>query len=145
MRAEAAAAGLLGKSFFMYPPIPKTEMPIALADATVAFSLFIDLKPMWRNSANKFFDGLASGTPMALNYGGWQAEALEESGAGIRLHESDYELAAEQLVAFVSDAERLERSGIAARRLAAERFDRDVLADQLYEVLNDVVQEAKAD
>jgi hypothetical protein len=38
---------------------------------------------MWSNSANKFFDALASGTPVMINYQGWQADLLRDSMAGI--------------------------------------------------------------
>ena len=41
-------------------------------------SFFIDLKEMWANSANKFFDTLAAGKPPLINYGGWQKELIEK-------------------------------------------------------------------
>ena len=91
---------------------------------------------MWANSANKFFDALASGKPVAINYGGWQADLLESAGAGLRLPANDPELAfalldqvSGRLVQAVEDA------GRAARRLAEEKFNRESLARQLESVL----------
>jgi glycosyltransferase involved in cell wall biosynthesis len=110
-------------------------MPDILADADVALSLFVDLKPMWANSANKFFDALASGTPVAINYRGWQADLLEETGAGIILPPDDPDKAAAMLAAFVADKKILQKAGQAARNLAEERFSRDKLAGQLERVL----------
>lgn len=42
----------------------------AFAAASVVTSFVIDMKELWANSANKFFDALASGTAVAINYGG---------------------------------------------------------------------------
>lgn len=120
--------------------MPKAETPDVLAAADIALSLFVDLKPMWANSANKFFDALASATPVAINYGGWQADLLSTTGAGIRLPPVDSEKAAQQLGEFLADAEWLSKAGMAARQLAEEKFSRDKLAEELEGVLLDAAQ-----
>lgn len=135
VQAEAEALGVLGKNLFIYPPVPKRSMPDVLASADVALSLFINVKALWANSANKFFDSLASGTPIAINYGGWQAELLEKSGAGLSLPADDTDAAAETLAGFLFDKDRLLHAACAARELAEKRFSRDELAKQLDEVL----------
>jgi glycosyltransferase involved in cell wall biosynthesis len=136
---------VLGKNFHISPPVPKRKMPEILAAADVAMSLFVDLKPMWANSANKFFDALAAGTPVAINYGGWQAELLAETGAGIVLPPDDPAEAARCLENFIADKEGLKTAGQAARRLAEERFSRDLLAEQLEKVLVDAVNGQKGE
>lgn len=141
VRDLAVDLGVLGKNFFMIPKIPKNEMPAALLAATVSTSLFIDLPEMQNNSANKFFDGLASGTPIAINYGGWQADLLNETGAGIILHPSDFTHAAKTLAEFIGCKEVIEQSAVAALKLAKTRFDRDDMARTLERILLDVVEE----
>lgn len=135
VRDEADRLGVLGINFHLLPPVSKKEMPNVLAAADLALSLFIDLKPLWANSANKFFDALASGTPIAINYGGWQADLLRESGAGLIIPPNDAEAAARSIMAFLQDRERVHSSARAARRLAEDRFSRDQLAEQLASVL----------
>jgi glycosyltransferase involved in cell wall biosynthesis len=135
VRERAQELGILGKNFFMIDSIPKLEMPKLLSAATVATSLFIDLPEMWNNSANKFFDALASGTPVAINYQGWQASLLEESGAGLVLDARDTELAAQELVAKLRDPIWSKESGQASRALAEQRFSTDLLASELEDVL----------
>jgi len=98
---------------------------------------------MWANSANKFFDTLASGTPVAINYGGWQADMLKKTGAGIVLPPDNPLDAAYMLNELAHDHNRLKEMGKAARRLAEERFSRDMLADQLDKVLIFVVENAE--
>ncbi len=138
---QAEALGVLNHNVWIWPPIPKVEMPNLLSAATVATSVFLPLKPMWNNSANKFFDALASATPVAINYGGWQADLLKESGAGIVLPPDDPVRAAELLSGFVYDRERLARAAAASRQLARTEFARDLLGQKLETILSRVVQE----
>jgi glycosyltransferase involved in cell wall biosynthesis len=123
------------RNFFIMPSQPKENMPVILSAADIATSLVIDLPELWDNSANKFFDGLAAGTPLAINYLGWQAELLQETGAGIVLNPKIISVAASELIALLRDKNRLNKAGQAARRLAEESFSRDELAKTFEEVL----------
>lgn len=135
VRAKATAAGVLGETLTIWRPVSKNQMPDLLSAATVATSIFIPLEAMWHNSANKFFDALAAGRPVAINYGGWQAEVINDSGAGIVMPPGDPLGAAEELVRFLYDPERLARAAAAAERLADEVFSRDRLYSRLEQVL----------
>lgn len=141
VRDTAADLGVLNETFFMLPSIPKREMPNILAAANIASSVFINLPEMWANSANKFFDALAAGTPVAINYAGWQADLLKETGAGLVLPYDDLPTAARMLTEFIHDEERLEQAGKAARKLAETKFNRDILAKQLETVLLEAVKD----
>lgn len=110
-------------------------MPAVLSAATVACSVFSDYPVLWHNSANKFFDALAASRPIMINYQGWQADLLQETGAGIVLPVDDIGAAAAQLVDFLHDDDRLARARQAARQLARERFDRGALAERLERIL----------
>lgn len=139
VQQEAERLDVLGKTLFMYPPVPKREMPDVLAASQLAMSLFIDLKAMWANSANKVFDALASGTPTVINYGGWQADLIREHGAGLVIPPRDPSKAAEDMEGLLNDETALKRARQAARSLAEAQFDRDVLARRLERVLINAV------
>ncbi len=136
--ARARETGVYEKSLFVWNPVPKAEMPAVLAAASVAMSVFVDLKPMWNNSANKFFDALAAAKPIAINYGGWQADILESSGAGIALSGTNFAQDARRLAEWIQDADALERASQAARHLAYNEFHRDLMAQKLERVLQQV-------
>jgi glycosyltransferase involved in cell wall biosynthesis len=136
---KAQSLGVLDNTMWVWDPLPKLEMPDVLAAATVATSLFIPLQPIWNNSANKFFDALAAGKPIAINYGGWQAALLKESGAGIVLPADDPMRAAQLLASFVRDPHRLSRASAAARELARTHFHRDMMACKLETTLRQAV------
>jgi glycosyltransferase involved in cell wall biosynthesis len=134
VEARARKHGVLGKNFYLLPRMPKRAIVSAYACATIIASLFLDLPEMQANSANKFFDALAAGKPVAINYGGWQEKLLEETGAGLAMG-SDIKRASEALLGLMTSEEKLAAAGHAARLLAKERFSRDHLAAQLEEVL----------
>ena len=137
----ASETGLLDESIFFIDPVAKKEMPNVLAMSAVCTSLFIDLEEMWNNSANKFFDALAAGKPVAINYGGWQSALLAESGAGIALDPDDISNSARQLAAFLRSDDALDQAAAAAIDLARTKFDREYLAAELLAVLSAAVQD----
>jgi len=132
---------VLNQNLWIWNAVPKEEMPDLHAAATIATSVFVPLRPMWNNSANKFFDALAAGKPVAINYGGWQADLLKKTGAGIVLPPNDLNQAAKLLTDFTHDEERLKKASSAARELAYTRFARDKLAAELESVLQRVVRQ----
>lgn len=135
----AKEAGVLGQNLFIENPLPKKDMPALLSTATLASALFIDLPEMRPNSANKFFDALASGTPVLLNYGGWMHELVTSHGCGLPMWQKSVGEVAAELESKIHDQGWLENAGKAARSLAETSFDRDVLADQLMAVLEAAV------
>lgn len=131
--------GVLNNKFFILPPIKKEMMPELLSAATLCTSLFIPLTEMWNNSANKFFDALAAGKPVMINYGGWQAKILHETGAGIVAPPNDPFKAAYILNEFISNDVKLKEAAIAAKKLAYEKFNGELLYQQFETTLNDAV------
>lgn len=122
-------------NFFIEDAKPKKEIPALLSAATMASALFIDLPEMRPNSANKFFDALASGTPVLLNYGGWMHDLVVRHGCGLAMWRQPIEIVAQELHTKMNDREWLEQASISARNLAEVEFDRDKLAQQLIQVL----------
>jgi glycosyltransferase involved in cell wall biosynthesis len=131
----ATEYGVLGINFFMEPPLPKKDMPVLFGAATIVSSLFIDLPEMRANSANKFFDGLAAGKPILLNYGGWQSELVKSHSCGIVTWGKTLDQSAVDISTAIDDLPLLCRLGECASSLAHDKFDRNVLADEFCQVL----------
>jgi len=132
----AAEYGLLNTTVRMWPKVPKSELPVILGAATLSTSFVRPIRALWENSANKFFDALAAGRPIAVNYGGWQADLLRETGAGLVLDPYDAESAGELMALRVRDDVWLKEAREAAHTLAVERFSRDLLFERFEAVLN---------
>ncbi|OJH39166.1 glycosyltransferase family 4 protein [Cystobacter ferrugineus] len=134
--------GVRDRNLFFLPSVPKAEIPSVLSAATIATSLFTDVPGMQDNSANKFFDALAASRPLALNYGGWQAELIERERFGLCLPPKDTAAASELLESRVRDSRWLTEAGARAGRLGRERFSADSAAHRLAEVLQRAVASA---
>jgi glycosyltransferase involved in cell wall biosynthesis len=133
--SRASQLQILGESVHVLPEIPKADIGGVLSVATAGISTMMPIPELEANSANKFFDYLAAGKPVVINYGGWQQALLEDTGAGIRLDYADLDKAAADLVAFISDPNALNKRSDAANELARSRFSRDDLANQLIQIL----------
>jgi len=116
--------GLLNKTFYHLGYLPKSQMPNLLSMATIVTSFFVDLPEMENNSANKFFDGLAAGKPIMLNYKGWQADLLIDSGAGFIIPSNNPTSAANKINDIINDDSLLIKMSRASYNLASE-FDID--------------------
>ncbi|GAA2911179.1 glycosyltransferase WbuB [Actinoplanes cyaneus] len=131
----AADLGLLDRTVRMWEKVPKSELPVILGAATMSTSTVRPIRGLWDNSANKFFDALAAERPIAINYGGWQADLLTESGAGLVLDPHDADAAGDVLAARLRDEDWLIKARAAAHRLAVEQFSRDMLFERFEAVL----------
>ena len=93
-------------------------MPALLSSATIVVSLFIDLPEMENNSANKFFDALASGKPLMINYGGWQSELIKKNNAGFIIPNNDPKKALEIINEYIFDNEKIIDMGLCSKKLS---------------------------
>ena len=136
----AERAGVLNRNLYFLPPVAKAEVPQLLAAADACVSLFVPLSAMEANSANKFFDALAAGRPIVINYGGWQADLVTKHGIGLALPATDIRMATKMLADFLADREGCAAAGRRARELGQAHFGRDETSDR---VLQEVVKAAR--
>ena len=139
--SRAEEYGILNRTLYVQQALPKRSIAALFDACSVAFSVFIDLPEMWHNSANKFFDALAAGRPVAINYRGWQADLIARHDLGLVLPADAPVVAARMLADFLADREAVSRCGRNARRLAKREFGRDELAEKALAVLHSVALE----
>jgi glycosyltransferase involved in cell wall biosynthesis len=135
---KARQTGVYQNNLFVESRIPKRDIPALFSASSMAATFFVDVPEMRANSANKFFDSLASGKPVLLNYGGWMHDLVLQHGCGIAAWGLPVNDVAAELDRRLHDAQWLARAGAAARRLAESDFDRDLLAQRLEKLLVDV-------
>jgi glycosyltransferase involved in cell wall biosynthesis len=135
IKSMAQELGLLNESVFVIDPVQKNDIPQLYDRATVATSLFINLEELWHNSANKFFDGLAAGKPIMINYSGWQRDILEKHNAGFYVPYDDSVKGAEKLNQLLINPDLQKKMGHAAKRLAEEQFSLQVQFPNFEKVL----------
>jgi glycosyltransferase involved in cell wall biosynthesis len=131
----ARQLGVWEKNLFVEPPVAKRDVPALLAAADMCASVFANVPALSANSPNKVFDAFAASRPVVINNGGWLAEVLRESGAGIAVPPDDPVTGAKMIAQHIMDPESLERARSAAALLACGQFNRDVLFEKFEEVL----------
>ncbi len=131
----AQDVGVYGVNLFIESQMTKRDIAALFSAASVGSNLVIDLPEARANSANKFFDTLAANKPIFLNHGGWMNDLVIQHQCGIAAWGRSFEDVAIELNQKMNDPFWLIKAGSAAKNLAENYFDRDVLARQLEKVL----------
>ncbi|MBW6438824.1 glycosyltransferase family 4 protein [Actinoplanes hulinensis] len=139
LRELAAGLGVLDRNLFLLGPVSKERVVAFFGACDLATSVFVDIPELGNNSPNKVFDAFAAGRPVAVNHGGWIADLLTESGAGLVLPAGDPGAAAIAVADFLGDESDRTSARAAASALARDRFDRDLLFEDFERVLNRAV------
>lgn len=132
------------RSAVIYNNVPHREMCDILSASDVGIVCIAPRPYLDANSANKFFDYLASGLPVVINYGGWQADVLSRAGAGFSVHPDRPDEMSQALIRLRDDRSLRESLGTAGRRLAVDEFDRDNLVALLEKTLCGVAARSRS-
>jgi glycosyltransferase involved in cell wall biosynthesis len=133
LQAKAQAMGLDNVHFLQ--PLPKTEMPEALAAADACIAILKPI-PMYKTVyPNKVFDYMAAGRPVVLAIDGVIREVVERAGAGIAVPPGDASALADAIRSLAANPQNGRRMGLAGRRCVEESFDRAILAGKMAEIM----------
>jgi len=138
--AELAEIQLLTKllnlgNVHFYPPVPKEQLAQLMPTFDLGVVTFAQFEVLEANSANKFYDYLAAGLPVVLNYEGWQAEYLTHWQCGLSAPMGNEDAFTDSLRRLIADAPLRQSMRPRARQLAEVHFSRELLARQVLEVL----------
>jgi glycosyltransferase involved in cell wall biosynthesis len=125
----------LGNIHFLNP-VPKTEVPAYLRRAQLGIAAFRPGRLTHIFLPNKFFDYLACGLPVLVNFDGEARTYLETAGAGIYAAPENPQLCAEKIKELAASRERLSAMAINARRLSENRFSWEHKAIEFREALS---------
>jgi glycosyltransferase involved in cell wall biosynthesis len=103
----------------LFPPVEPHELPYWLSQCHIGVSTALPGQNLSTNAASKFYHYLSSGLVVGINYGGWQAEVLEQYQCGFSVGEAS--LFAQKVLEYYYHR-RAWWEGQARARLVAERF-----------------------
>lgn len=88
-------------------------------------------------SPNKFFDYLAAGKPVLVNYPGWMSDLVTEYDCGAAVPPCDAEAFADAVERLYEERDRLEETGRRGRALAESRFSQQRILVELAEFIEE--------
>jgi glycosyltransferase involved in cell wall biosynthesis len=133
-----AARDCLANILFL-PPIPKVEMPSALAAADACIAILKPVEMYKTTYPNKVFDYMAAGKPVILAIDGVIREVVENADGGIPIRPGDPEALSRAVLQLADDPESVHRMGFQARDYVVKNFDRSILAAKLMELMLEMV------
>lgn len=131
---EAARRGLTSVHFL--DPVPKAMVPAFLRRAQLGIVTVKPSRLSYIFLPNKFFDYLACGCPILLNFGGEGRRAIESANAGVWVPPDDPRVFAQTVARLSASPDRLQSMRRNARKLAEERFGWDHKVKQFGEILS---------
>jgi len=109
-------------------PYPKTLALFKLADLSLVS--FIDRPVLASNSPGKFFDSLATGTPVVVTNPGWTQRFVEQHACGWYVPPESPEALAGRVQTVLAHPDHLTAAGQSARHVAQRSFDRSEMMDR---------------
>jgi len=122
-----------------HEPLPKTQLAVTLRQLDIGLMILENVPAFYYGtSPNKFFDYIASGLPVLVNYPGWLAEIIDEHNCGKTAPPNDSKAFVQTLIELADRPELLEQMGRNGRKLAEEHFSKAKLFDDLVTFLERV-------
>jgi len=137
LQTVAAQEGL--DNLLFIPPIPKVEMPMALAAADACIAILKPIELYKTTYPNKVFDYMASGKPVILAIDGAIREVIENAGGGIPIPPGDAEALSKAIITLADDPQLARRLGNQARLFVESHFDRIDLATKFMKIMLEMV------
>jgi glycosyltransferase involved in cell wall biosynthesis len=100
-----------------------------------SFICYKPVKVLETGSPNKYFDGLAAGKLMIINFGGWIKEEIERERCGVVVeaqHPTDF---VKKIAPFLENRTLLEEYQKSARALAEKKYSRNMLSEHFAEII----------
>lgn len=138
IRQRAKELRLTSLSF--HPRLPREKMAEVQATANIGVVCFAPFPVLETNGATKFFDYLAGGLPVVINYQGWQAKYLTRYKCGLSSKQGDNQLFAKNILLLADNPILRNQLSINGRRLAENKFGRTKLAAEMLNILEKVVE-----
>jgi glycosyltransferase involved in cell wall biosynthesis len=129
LQARATCEGLDNVVF--HDPVNKTRLAGLMATTDVGLQCLANVPAFYYGtSPNKFFDYIAAGLPVIINYPGWLAGLVTQSHCGFAVPPGDPEAFADALERAADNRPALNAMGQQSLALARAEFDRDLLSDK---------------
>jgi glycosyltransferase involved in cell wall biosynthesis len=126
LKRNATQSGLVNLTFVDFRNREGVRELLNVTDA--AFICYKPLPVLETGSPNKFFDGLAAGKLIIINFGGWIKNEIETHLCGFYVNPNQPIDFTKKIIPFLSDKKLLENYQQASRKLAEKHYSRNLLS-----------------
>lgn len=133
LKSEKARLNLHNFSIIPFTNREGVREVLNVTDAT-----FISYRPvpiLETGSPNKYFDGLAAGKLIIVNFGGWIREEIESNQCGVFINPREPEDFTHKIMPFLTDPHLLKSHQLSARSLAERKYSRTLLMQKFVEFI----------
>ena len=130
---------VFNKNVYILDSISKDQLPQLYYECQIGSSFVINIKELWANSANKFFDTLAAGKPILINYLGWQSDVIKKYDVGYILPFEINFNSTEEFIKYTIDYKRIEIQNKNSINLAYEKYNLNTLAKKYIQIINKAI------
>jgi len=137
LQSQARDTALTNLKFI--PPIPKKEMPSALAAADACIAILKPIPLYATVYPNKVFDYMAAGRPVVLAMEGVIREVIESANSGIAVPPGDPTALAEVIIYLADHPQDGIDMGLRGREYIRNHFDRPAQAEKFEHIIEKMV------
>ena len=101
-----------------------------------SFICYKNMPILETGSPNKFFDGLAAGKLIIINFGGWIKAEIEDARCGIFVDPAQPTDFVKKISPFLSDPVQLKNYQAAARQLGESKYSRKILSERFVKLFS---------
>lgn len=130
LKGHANTLGLTNLVFLDFRNRDGVKQLLTITDAS--FISFKQVPVLETGSPNKYFDGLAAGKLIIINFGGWIKTEIESAGCGFYYNPQQPTEFTKKLSSYLYEGGRLEQAKQAARALAEKKYSRIALSEQFF-------------
>tara|TARA_A100001011_G_scaffold300724_1_gene314114 strand:+ start:604 stop:1821 length:1218 start_codon:yes stop_codon:yes gene_type:complete len=135
---RASNKGVIDKNVFFLDSVSKSELSQLYFECDIGSSFVINIKELWANSANKFFDTLAAGKPVLINYGGWQKDKINKENIGYVLPQVFKEDDVQKFSIYCQNISLLAKQRENALNIANKDYATQVAVAKYNKIFNDI-------
>lgn len=126
LKRHAQSLGLINLTFLDFRNRDGVKELLNLTDAV--FVSFKQVQVLETGSPNKYFDGLAAGKLIIINFGGWIKTEIESIGCGFYYNPQQPTDFIKKVSQYLYEGGRLEQAKHYARELAEKKYSRNKLS-----------------
>tara|TARA_B100000767_G_scaffold211120_1_gene198192 strand:- start:4897 stop:6114 length:1218 start_codon:yes stop_codon:yes gene_type:complete len=116
-------------NLIFHDPVDKKKLVGLLKSSNLGLQILSNIPAFYYGtSPNKFFDYIAAGLPVLINYPGWLANMIEQNKCGYNVTPENSKVFVDSLVDASNNKKKIKSMGVNARALAEREFNRSFLA-----------------